>query len=78
VKPHVLAAGKEAGIEVEVVDVDLQQDRAGYFGITGLPTIILMAGKNDAVPMVRHSGALTKHDVLSMLKGYRAQEEIGG
>ena len=56
---------REHNLELEVIDVDKDGDRAGYYGVQALPTVILL--NDDSSFRKQFSGAYTKEKMLDLL-----------
>lgn len=58
----------EVGIEVRDVDVEQEPDTAAFFGVIGVPTLILL---KDGQPVQRMSGYQPKERIIAMINSVK-------
>ena len=64
VAPNVKKVAEEAGLELEIVDIDDNPGLAESYGVQAVPTILLV---EDAVELARHTGAAPKSAIQASL-----------
>lgn len=66
--PIVEQVKAEVGIVVSDIDVDLEPDTASFFGIMGVPTLVLL---KDGYPVQRMSGYQPKERIIAMINSVK-------
>jgi len=67
-KPIVQQVQSELGVNINIVDVDLQKDLAQKYSITSVPTILV---ENNGNVVYRNSGVISKPQLTQVLSQFR-------
>jgi len=67
-KPIVQQVQSELGVNINIVDVDLQKDLAQKYSITSVPTILV---ENSGNVVYRNSGVMSKPQLTQVLSQFR-------
>lgn len=63
--PVVEQVSEETGIPVRDVNVELEPDTASFFGVSGVPTLIVL---KDGQPVQRMTGYQPKERIMAMIE----------
>lgn len=66
--PVIEQVKSEVGIEVHDVDVEQEPDTVAFFGVSGVPTLILL---KDGQPVQRMSGYQPKERIIAMINSVK-------
>lgn len=67
-KPILQQVQSELGVNVNIIDVDLQRDLAQKYSITSVPTIVVESNGNV---VYRNSGVMSKPQLTQVLAQFR-------
>ena len=67
-KPILQQVQSELGVNVNIIDVDLQRDLAQKYSITSVPTILV---ESNGSVVYRNSGVMSKPQLTQVLSQFR-------